>query len=333
MPDTPAISVIMPVYNAAKYLHESMSSILNQTFPDFELIIVNDGSTDDSRSVVMEFKDPRIQFFDNDINQGTAIVSNQGLAAAKGKYIALMDADDVAHPDRFEKQFQFLERNVKVGILGSASVYSNTNSIQYYSLADQQLRMDMFFFYPFRNPTLMLRSDVIRKFALTFDPAFKYTLDYEFVSRLIAYTEAANLNDALLTYRVHTDQVSTVRRPLFLEHEDKVGLRMLAYLGIVLDEKEAEVYLRLRRGLVTPEQFDKVACDVIQKIKRAKPVQQFSNINCELLADRLHPIRNNIVYSSTISLHHLRFLFSHKKYFNVSEILKYTGKALIGGLR
>ena len=94
----------MPVYNAGRYLSQAVQSILEQTYKDFELIIINDGSTDNSKTVIESFNDNRIRYFENEKNSGIVYSRNKGLKLAKGEYIGMFDADDIAYPEKFEKQ-------------------------------------------------------------------------------------------------------------------------------------------------------------------------------------------------------------------------------------
>src|SRR4051812_30773328 len=116
----PKISVVMPVLNGEKYLREATESILNQTFKDFEFIIINDGSTDRTEEIIQSFADPRIVYIKNEKNVGLSRVFNQGIRAAQGTYIARMDADDISLLHRFEKELEYLENNPKIDIVGSA---------------------------------------------------------------------------------------------------------------------------------------------------------------------------------------------------------------------
>jgi glycosyltransferase involved in cell wall biosynthesis len=121
----PEISVIIPVFNAAPFLNESIESILNQTFSDFELIILNDKSTDESLEIIKKFqsKDNRIIIIDKEQNVGPANLRNEGINAARGKFIALMDADDIAIPTRFEKQITVLKNNPEIGVCGTGFTF------------------------------------------------------------------------------------------------------------------------------------------------------------------------------------------------------------------
>ena len=107
----PKISVVMPAYNAEKYIGESIDSILNQTYGDFEFIIINDGSRDSTKEIILSYSDNRIVYLENEINSGIVVTLNKGLKYATGEYIARMDADDIAVAERLEKQIEFMEKN------------------------------------------------------------------------------------------------------------------------------------------------------------------------------------------------------------------------------
>src|ERR1700690_4145475 len=115
----PRVSVILPVYNASTFLGGSIESLLNQTYRDFELLIVNDGSSDDSEKIILGYSDPRITYIRKASNTGIVETLNQGLSLAQGDYIARMDADDIALPERLELQVKFMDENKDVGVAGT----------------------------------------------------------------------------------------------------------------------------------------------------------------------------------------------------------------------
>ncbi|MFV8341107.1 glycosyltransferase family 2 protein [Flavobacterium sp. XS2P39] len=117
------ISVLMSVWNGERFLHQAIDSILNQSYNNFEFIIINDGSFDDSEKIILSYKDPRVVYLKNDINIGLAASLNKGIQIAKGKYIARMDDDDLSHKDRFKIQLEFLENNPNIGVLGTIAKY------------------------------------------------------------------------------------------------------------------------------------------------------------------------------------------------------------------
>lgn len=212
---TPLVSVILPVYNAELYLRESIQSILNQSFSDFELIILNDGSSDSSERVILEFQDESIRYVKNATNLRLIDTLNLGLKLAKGKYIARIDADDVAFPDRFEKQITFLENNPDYGLVGSfAECFGDINGILKYVEEDQDIRFALLTHNPFIHSTIMLRSTVLRENNLAYKKDKLHVEDYDLWIQMLAFTKVKIIPECLIKYRVHENQISTVHREL-----------------------------------------------------------------------------------------------------------------------
>ena len=205
--ENPLVSVVMPVYNAEKYLREAINSILSQTYTNFEFIILNDGSTDSSAEIVRSYDDPRIVFIDNKKNAGLVAVLNQGLDLAHGEYIARMDSDDISLPTRFEKQVRFLQRHKSVGILGTFfHIFGAADRIE-----TKQKYPDLKFILqtsPVGHPTVMMRKSVLDEHNLRYDPRYKHAEDYELWLRAYDHTKIANIPEVLLNYRWSGDNVS-----------------------------------------------------------------------------------------------------------------------------
>ena len=128
----PKVTVLMPVYNARFYLSKAISSIINQTFKDFEFLIFNDGSTDNSADIIYSYNDRRIRFFNSEQNFGYVYHLNYGIEIAKGEYIARMDADDISFPTRLEKQVAFMDKNPEVGVCGTwFKIYGTNRKIRH----------------------------------------------------------------------------------------------------------------------------------------------------------------------------------------------------------
>lgn len=207
---SPLISVAMPVYNCEKYLAEAINSILAQTFTDFELIIIDDGSTDNSLQVLQEFqqKDARIRLVSRE-NKNVAATLNEIISLARGKWIARMDQDDIALPQRFERQLQWLEQT-GADICGSWVRRFGTldNRIVNLKQSDEAIKMEMLFCSPFAHPTVMVRTIMIKE--LLYDEIRPEAEDYDlWVRAAVAGWKMANIPEVLLLYRVHPQQVST----------------------------------------------------------------------------------------------------------------------------
>jgi glycosyltransferase involved in cell wall biosynthesis len=211
----PIVSVVLPVYNAEKYLKESIESILNQSFRDLELIIINDGSKDLSQRIIDLFKDERIVKIDQE-NVGLASALNTAFQVATGKYIARMDADDISLPDRIQMQYNFMELNTDIGIVGSwVKCFGNSNKVfKTFALHDEILT-SMLFDSAIAHPTFFIRKNILDQNKVIYRDNFRggdyyFCEDYDFVAQLIGKTKFANIPKVLLLYRVHNEAISAV---------------------------------------------------------------------------------------------------------------------------
>jgi glycosyltransferase involved in cell wall biosynthesis len=205
--DSLKISVLMPAYNAEKYISEAIESILNQTFKDFEFIVIDDCSTDGTGKIINRYaaEDPRIIFLRNESNLKISKTLNRGIDIARGKYIARMDADDWSYPDRLQKQFDFMEKNPEVGVSGGAVDICNEQmkitGRRKYNLSDSDIRKKIFRYNPFAHSAIIIRKDVLQKSGL-YDNDYNLAEDYELYFRIGRYAKFANLEDVLLKYRI-----------------------------------------------------------------------------------------------------------------------------------
>lgn len=212
MRDIP-VSVVMPVFNAGVYLREAVESILAQTFEDFEFIIVDDGSTDDSPEILREYarRDPRIQIFSQE-NRGVIEALNRGFGVAQGRYIARMDADDVALPDRLRWQVEYLERHDRVGLLGGAvSLIDHSGAplgVVQHPETDAEIRATLGKHNCFTHPAVLLRRAVVEEMHC-YRRAFVHAEEYDLWLRMAERCQMANLPDPVLRYRIHEGQVSS----------------------------------------------------------------------------------------------------------------------------
>lgn len=201
----------MSVYNGEKYLAESIESILAQTYKDFECIIINNGSTDSSLSIMQEYaeKDSRIKLASEE-RKGLVYALNTGLQLAQGSYIARMDADDIAYADRFEKQLKCMEGQDIVLCGTWANIIDEggkiTGSIDYLPRTSR-IRTFALLHNPFIHPSVMIRKDILQKVG-GYHPFFKHIEDYELWTRIVFKYKTDNLQEPLLRYRVHGSQIT-----------------------------------------------------------------------------------------------------------------------------
>lgn len=224
--DLPKISVVMPVYNTKEeYLREAIESILNQTYDNFEFIIINDGSTNNAEEVILSYKDKRIRYFKQK-NKGVATTLNYGFNLAKCEYIARMDSDDISLPERFAKQAAFLEDNKDVAIVGAwHKEFPKTNIRK----APKEVKLlDLFRSNFISHPTIMLRKDAFNKYNLHYNPNMTCE-DYELWTRVVRFLKFCILQEVLLLYRVNGQNISS-KQGVFTESENQLKQNILNFL-------------------------------------------------------------------------------------------------------
>lgn len=213
----PKVSVIMPVYNGEKFLREAIQSVLNQTFSDFELIIVNDGSIDNSLDIIKEYaeKDSRIKII-NQKNTGIVGALNNALKLSKGDYVARMDADDISLPKRLEKQIEFLEKE-KAFICGAWANVIDQNGEQkgkkfsYPPRSWKQIKLHLLRGNPFIHPSILFKKEIYdneKDENEYFYKNYKNVEDYELWTRIVPKYKSVNLQEYLLNYRIHNNQIT-----------------------------------------------------------------------------------------------------------------------------
>jgi glycosyltransferase involved in cell wall biosynthesis len=195
--DKPLVSIVLPVYNAGVYLKEAIQSILDQTYTNFELIIINDGSTDDSEKLIKSFTDDRIRYIYQQ-NTGLAGALNTGLQASIGKYIARQDQDDISLKERLQKQVEFLEKHPNVNLLGTrAQVFTDDQKemkMHDHATEPAVLRFDLLFDNPFVHSSVMFRKESIDKIGY-YNTDRSYYEDFELWSRFAFNGRVANLRE------------------------------------------------------------------------------------------------------------------------------------------
>ena len=233
----------MSVYNGASYLNDSIESVLNQTFTDFEFIIIDDASTDNSRLIIQENqrKDSRIRLIKHSTNKGLSVRLNEALDLSNGEYIARMDADDVCLPFRFDCQLEYLDRHTKVDICGSYVRYFGSESyINKLPCDHDDIIMELLFGCPLAHPTVVFRKQRVMEYNLSYCTTVKYAQDYNLWVSASRYLMFANISKVLLNYRYHSTSISSTKRQVQLNSARDSQLKMFVYWGI--SKEDFEIY-------------------------------------------------------------------------------------------
>jgi glycosyltransferase involved in cell wall biosynthesis len=244
----PKITVLMPVYNGAKYLKEAIDSVLSQTFRDFEFLIIDDGSTDSSVEIIKSYNDQRIRLEQNDKNFGLIYSLNKGIDLTKNKYIARMDADDISLPDRLKIQFEFMESHFDIAVSGVytitiGKVNGHTNK---FFTEPEDIKANLLFNTSLEHPSVIIRKEILQKYNLFYNENFKHSEDFDLWERISAQSSLANIPKILLKHRLHNDSISEIHNKIQLANANKIKLRQLNKLGLNLNENEIDLYSRLK---------------------------------------------------------------------------------------
>jgi glycosyltransferase involved in cell wall biosynthesis len=207
----PTITVLMPAYNVGNYIHEAIASVLAQSFTDFELLIINDGSTDRTMDVISSFDDERIVVISQE-NRGVAAALNTGLHYARADYIARFDADDVCYPNRLQVQYEFMQRHPEYKIVGSAADYMDAEGQHLFAqepaaFSNSQLQQLKYSVCPFNHSTVLYKKDVVleaggyNELAYTFEDHFLWL-------QILREHKACNLPEALIKFRLNPESIT-----------------------------------------------------------------------------------------------------------------------------
>lgn len=270
MNQTPKISIIMSVYNGEDYLAEAINSVLNQTFTDWELIVINDCSTDRTPELLSQYaaQDARVRVYTNEVNLRLPSSLNKAMTYARGKYIARMDADDICLPDRLEKQFAFMEENPEVA-LSSCRFMTLKNGVIASGGCGSKWDHDsvkalLLVTNPILHPGIIAKADVIK--SLGYDKTFTCTEDMELWTRFVmAGYKVQNLQEYLMIYRLHDKQITATT--LERQRKEIIAIQKIYYGRFLeeMSEQQAQFYIS---GVYFREQNDvRRFCDFCKWIK------------------------------------------------------------------
>lgn len=266
MDNHPILSVLMPVFNSEQFVAEAIDSILNQTFKDFEFLILDDASTDKSFEIIKDFenKDSHIKVYQNEKNLGVVESRNKLIELSQGKYIAWIDSDDIALPNRFEKQIKFLEEHPEIGLVGAYPVIIDENSKKtgkwWFETDPQKLKIELFFHSPFLSSSI-----VIRKSALPqnyYDSRFPVAEDFDLYSKISENSEIANIHETLVKYRINSKGLSKSNSEKMENLSVQVIKECAERLGIKLEKSTI-------KNLRKPKTASKIAFEEISEIEKS----------------------------------------------------------------
>lgn len=242
----------MPCFNSEKYIAESIESILSQDYENFEFIILDDASTDRTREIIQRYTDKRIHFFSSACNQGNYYLRNIGLMKSKGEYISVMDSDDIAISSKISTQLNIMEENRDIGILGSRCEWIDRDGeklgISNLNYDIEKSKIMMLMRNQFIHPTIFIRNEFLKKYKLSYNENLYYAADYDLIARGMFYFTTLNINEILLKYRIHREQISQKFSHEQFFYSNRVRVNILKMFGVVLDLNQERVYSLMMSG-------------------------------------------------------------------------------------
>ena len=279
------VSVVMPTYNAGKFLREAIDSILSQTFQDFEILVIDDNSQDDTLEILKLYDDNRIKIIPGDCS-GLASALNKGILLAKGDYIARMDADDIALPQRFEKEVLYLDNHPEICLVGSwQRHFGNINRIHTPHADADMAKCSLVFECDLCHSTIMFRrSEFISK--NLFYPENSPQEDYELWCKAIGCIKIANIPEILGLYRVFGESITDKKEYILADYEAKLIAKNLKnYFNIYLSDEELKLIKRrnneywklpLKGKIVFQKNLDRIYSQIEKSNANIKFVSQKS---------------------------------------------------------
>lgn len=244
MNDAPRVSVLLAAHNAAPFVGQALESLLRQSCDDMEILALDDGSTDETASVMAAIRDPRVRTIRNERNLGLAATLNRGIDEARGEFIARMDADDLCEKERIEAQAAYMDAHPDIGLCGTwvRTFGRKRRRTWRYPRTPDAIRAEMIFHCPIAHPTVMFRRDLFQHHGLRYDDSLSSAQDYDLWSRAAFVTGLANLGRVLLQRREHTGQIGATRKDE--QRQTRLGIqkRLLERLGVTLSTDELRLH-------------------------------------------------------------------------------------------
>ncbi len=322
----PKISVLMPVYNPEEdYLREAIESIQNQTYSDFEFIIINDGSTNNTKQVILSYDDSRIKYFENEENLGLIKTLNRGLGLAAGQYIARMDADDISLPERFAKQVDYLDKNEDIDVLGTWFKKIPKNKIVKMPTTDKDIKnLLLFVCCSMGHPTVMIRKSTLDKYDFKYNEEYKHAEDYGLWLSMADKAKFANLPEVLLNYRWHNTNISVTKS----EEQSKITNKLRheyqkKFLGKECN-KEIDIYSKIQnKEKINSKEFEVMTNFIIKLVKKLEEPN---------IAEEYKGFYKNTIKMCKKDFHFLHILWNNElnKFIKIGLYFKLKN-SLIGG--
>ena len=311
----------MSVWNSEEWLRPAIDSVLNQTFRDFEFLIMNDASTDGSLEIIKSYRDDRIRLIDREKNIGLQKNLFDGMNIARGEYIARMDSDDICLPERFVEQVKFMDAHPDIGMCGSwYRTFGAGDPLTDKPPTDpDDIRANMLFYTSFAHPTVMLRKSLFNTFHLNYNTDIRYCEDYELWSRCLPHFPLANIPKVLLFYRIRPGSAFQGHKQETWDIAYQVRQGMLSKIGIEQTDEEKRLH-----NFLTPAEGENIHDFLIKQESWLKKIIEANRKNPIYKTESL----NKIMYERwrTVCGMNSKGNFAVWKKYQTSPLWKIGGK-------
>ena len=277
--DRPLVSVLLPVRNGGATISVALESLIRQSFSNFEVLVLDDGSSDASANIARAMGDPRIRVFVDDLNRGLAARLNQGIQLARGEYIARMDADDISLPTRLQLQFDLMEQHNEIGLCGTwyeSFMDDKVIGKSTYGPDHATICFKHLFQIHLSHGTGMFRTSVLKEHGLYFNPDFSHAEDYELWSRISTVTKLANIQQVLYRVRHHENEVSKKYADVQQANSYRVKEKLFNALGVNVTKEEMDIFQSIAyHKYEYSDKFIEGATALLEKMLHAKGYESF----------------------------------------------------------
>lgn len=334
------VTVLMPVYNGEKYLKEAIDSILNQTFTDFDCLIINDGSTDSTDSIISGYSDPRIKYIKNEENIGLIKTLNIGFAMIESEYIVRMDADDISFPKRLEKQVNYMINHPDIAVLGTAAIHFRNDSILKKTKTitrPDRIRSRLLFSCSLIHPSVIIRNTIIKENQYSYNEEFNSVEDFGLWQKISFNHDISNTKDTLIYYRINEDGVSCQAEKNIAKRDEshkRVYAQAFDYFGIAYSDRVLQQY----REFLTGRSFKRIEdfSSISELIKQILIQAMSKNYDIKTIRANLRFYFKKNCLANNISLNKSKVI--HREYFDgvfsfsIFEQMKYIFSKFKNGL-
>jgi len=250
---SPKITVLLPVWNGERFLQEALQSVWRQTFRDFELLVIDDGSTDSTPDILAACRDSRLRVLRNEPQKKLIATLNLGITESRGEWIARMDADDRMRPDRLQRQMEFLNRHPDCDICGGwvKTFGAGRPEILKYPTSHIAIQTFTFFYNPFAHPTVMFRRNSILSAKLSYSKDDSSAEDYGLWAQAVFQLKCANLPRVLCDYRLHPESVTGAKWDEMNRQTMRIQKGMLAHIGLQATDEEIRIHREASLGVLS----------------------------------------------------------------------------------